>query len=142
MLTIFRLLFSSLRSSLRSHAALQAEILALQHQLLVLQRSKQMESHLSQVGVSIFPLRLAGDSWQEIAQELGTSVTADQIVPEAGASLYQILQILSLTLFEKTPILCALQAIHPDANSSEKRQPTHSLRLLTGQQWSAINSRY
>ena len=27
------------------------------------------------------------------------------------ASLYQILQILSLTLFEKTPILCALQAI-------------------------------
>ena len=26
-------------------------------------------------------------------------------------SLYQILQILSLTLFEKTPILCALQAI-------------------------------
>jgi Domain of unknown function (DUF4372)/Transposase DDE domain len=35
------------------------------------------------------------------------------------ASLYQILQILSLTLFEKTPILCALQAIDPDANSAE-----------------------
>jgi IS4 transposase len=32
------------------------------------------------------------------------------------ASLYQILQVLSLTLFEKTPILCALQAIEPDAN--------------------------
>jgi hypothetical protein len=32
------------------------------------------------------------------------------------ASLYQILQILSLTLFEKTPILCALQAIDADAN--------------------------
>jgi hypothetical protein len=32
------------------------------------------------------------------------------------ASLYQILQILSLTLFEKTPILCALQAIDEDAN--------------------------
>ena len=32
------------------------------------------------------------------------------------ASLYQILQILSLTLFEKTPILCALQAIDQDAN--------------------------
>jgi hypothetical protein len=35
------------------------------------------------------------------------------------ASLYQILQILSLTLFEKTPILCALQAIDQDANSVE-----------------------
>jgi putative transposase len=41
MLTILRLLFSSLRSSLRSRAALQAEILALRHQLLVLQRSAQ-----------------------------------------------------------------------------------------------------
>jgi hypothetical protein len=35
------------------------------------------------------------------------------------ASLYQILQTLSLTLFEKTPILCALQAIDPDANFAE-----------------------
>jgi hypothetical protein len=35
------------------------------------------------------------------------------------ASLYQILQILSLTLFEKTPILCALQAIDQDANFGE-----------------------
>src|SRR5271166_3483728 len=32
------------------------------------------------------------------------------------ASLYQILQILSLTLFEKTPILYALQGIEEDAN--------------------------
>jgi len=35
------------------------------------------------------------------------------------ASLYQILQILSLTLFEKTPISCALQAIDDDANFPE-----------------------
>src|SRR5260370_30828615 len=41
MLTILRLLFSSLRSSLRSSAYLQAEILALRHQLIVLQRSTQ-----------------------------------------------------------------------------------------------------
>src|SRR5450830_185857 len=34
-------------------------------------------------------------------------------------SLYQILQILSLTLFEKTPILCALQTIDQDANFAE-----------------------
>ena len=34
-------------------------------------------------------------------------------------SLYQILQILSVTLFEKTPILCALQAIDEDANFVE-----------------------
>jgi uncharacterized protein DUF4372/DDE family transposase len=35
------------------------------------------------------------------------------------SSLYQILQILSLTLFEKTPILCALQTIDPGANFAE-----------------------
>jgi transposase len=35
------------------------------------------------------------------------------------ASLYQILQILSVTLFEKTPILCALQTIDPDAYFAE-----------------------
>ena len=32
------------------------------------------------------------------------------------ATMYHMLQILSLTLFEKTPILCALQAIDADAN--------------------------
>ena len=41
MLTLCRLLFSSLQSLVRSRAALQAEILALRHQLLVLQRSTQ-----------------------------------------------------------------------------------------------------
>ena len=38
---------------------------------------------------------------------------------ELDASLYQILQILSVSLFEKTPILCALQAIDEDANFAE-----------------------
>ena len=35
------------------------------------------------------------------------------------ASLYQILQILSLTLFEKAPILCALQSVDLDSNFTE-----------------------
>jgi hypothetical protein len=35
------------------------------------------------------------------------------------ASLYQTLQILSVTLFEKTPILWALQAINVEANFAE-----------------------
>lgn len=35
------------------------------------------------------------------------------------ASLYQILQILSITLFEKTPILSAPQAIDPDTNFTD-----------------------
>ena len=35
------------------------------------------------------------------------------------ASLYQVLQILSLTLFEKTPILCALQSVDLDSNFTE-----------------------
>jgi hypothetical protein len=36
-----------------------------------------------------------------------------------AASLYQTLQILSVTLFEKTPILCALQAPDADAEFAE-----------------------
>ena len=36
-----------------------------------------------------------------------------------AASLYQALQILSVTLFEKTPILCALQAPDADAEFAE-----------------------
>jgi hypothetical protein len=50
------------------------------------------------------------------------------------ASLYQILQILSLTLFEKTPILCALQAIDQDANSPQNANQLILFDLLTGQQ--------
>ena len=38
---------------------------------------------------------------------------------ELDVSLYQILQILSVSLFEKTPILCALQATDEDANFAE-----------------------
>ena len=38
---------------------------------------------------------------------------------ELEASLYQILQILSLTLFEKTPISCALQATDEHANFAD-----------------------
>jgi hypothetical protein len=38
---------------------------------------------------------------------------------ELDASLYQILQILSVSLFENTPILCALQAIDEDANFAD-----------------------
>jgi hypothetical protein len=36
-----------------------------------------------------------------------------------AASLYQTLQILSVTLFEKTPILCALQVLDADAEFTE-----------------------
>jgi hypothetical protein len=35
---------------------------------------------------------------------------------ELDASLYQLLQILSVSLFEKTPVLCAPQAIGGDTN--------------------------
>jgi hypothetical protein len=36
-----------------------------------------------------------------------------------AASLYQALQILSVTLFEKTPLLCGLQALEADAELTE-----------------------
>jgi len=45
----------------------------------------------------------------------------------AEASLYQILQVLSLTLFEKTPILRALQQINSQDNLS---LPANQLNLF------------
>ena len=50
------------------------------------------------------------------------------------ASLYQILQIFSVTLFEKTPILQAFRDIDSQDDYHGLRQPTDSVRLLTGQQ--------
>jgi len=49
------------------------------------------------------------------------------------ASLYQILQILSITLFEKTPILQAFQAFESQKRFARLRQPIESIRLLAGQ---------
>ena len=45
--------------------------------------------------------------------------TGRESLLELDASLYRILQILSVSLFEKTPILCALQAIDGDAKFAE-----------------------
>ena len=46
---------------------------------------------------------------------------------ELDASLYQILQILSLTLFEKTPIL---QALQETASQEESLSPGNQLILF------------
>jgi hypothetical protein len=50
MFAIIFSLFHSIRQGLRARTALYAEILALRHQLLVLQRSKR--SHKAQLGVA------------------------------------------------------------------------------------------
>jgi hypothetical protein len=49
-------------------------------------------------------------------------------------SLCQILQVLSLTLFEKTAILCVLQAIKPGVNFAENVNQLILFDFLTGQQ--------
>jgi DDE family transposase len=49
-------------------------------------------------------------------------------------SLYQILQILSVTLFEKTPILQALQPSDSQENSTDSANQSDSVRLIAGQQ--------
>jgi hypothetical protein len=51
-----------------------------------------------------------------------------------SASLYQILQILSVTLFEKTPILRALQARDFDSDLVDIGNQFDSVQLLAGQQ--------
>jgi hypothetical protein len=48
-------------------------------------------------------------------------------------SLYQILQVLSVTLFEKTPILQAIQATRLPTGFTQLRQPIDSVRLIAGQ---------
>jgi hypothetical protein len=59
MLIIFWVLFSSLRNSLLSRAALQAEILALRHQLPVLQRSTPGRRPLSAGGSHLLGLAVS-----------------------------------------------------------------------------------
>jgi hypothetical protein len=49
------------------------------------------------------------------------------------ATLYQILQILSVTLFEKTPILRALQNSNSQSESARLFQPVDSVQLIAGQ---------
>jgi hypothetical protein len=49
--------------------------------------------------------------------------------------LYQILQISSFRLLEKTPHFKRPSGHRPGRHFRRKRQPTDSLRLLTGQQW-------
>jgi len=61
------------------------------------------------------------------------AIIAQRLGLEAG--LYQILQIPSFRLFEKTPHFKRPSAIDQDATFVEKRHPTDSLRLLVGQQW-------
>jgi Domain of unknown function (DUF4372)/Transposase DDE domain len=55
--------------------------------------------------------------WIAVSVYVLVAIIRKQLGLEAG--LYQILQILSLTLFEKTPILCTLQAINQDATLAQ-----------------------
>jgi hypothetical protein len=50
-------------------------------------------------------------------------------------SLYQILQILSVTRFEKTPILQALQPSGLPRQFARLFQSVESVHLIAGQQW-------
>ena len=52
---------------------------------------------------------------------VGMTEAAEAQGERKETSLYQILQILSLTLFEKTPILRALQTFDLDDDSAENR---------------------
>jgi hypothetical protein len=51
---------------------------------------------------------------------------------ELEMSLYQILQILSVTLFEKTPILQVLQPPDSQRRLTQFSQPTDSVRVIAG----------
>jgi len=80
MLTLFWLFFYSLRSSLRTRAALQAEILTLRHQFLVLQRSAHGHRLRLQPADRIFV---------GLAVALVDSLAASLADPQAGSVLCQ-----------------------------------------------------
>jgi hypothetical protein len=68
----------------------------------------------------------SGTSENAVKTQIWIAVSIDVLVAIVrkrlglAASLYQTLQILSVPLFEKTPILCALQAPDAEAEFSEK----------------------
>ena len=70
-------------------------------------------------------LRINGTSENAVKTQIWIAVSVYVLVAiirkrlGLEASLYQMLQILSVTLFEKTPISCALQAIDVEANFAE-----------------------
>ena len=68
--------------------------------------------------------------WIAVAVYLLVAIVKKKL--ELHGSLYTLLQVLSVTLFEKMPISQALQ--QRDYRNSRRSQATDSVRLLTGQQ--------
>src|SRR5207248_2686004 len=74
-----------------------------------------------------------GTSENSVKTQIWIAVSAYVLVAivrkrlQLDASLYQILPILSLTLFEKTPILQALQASDSQRRTTRSRQPVDSV---------------
>jgi len=52
-----------------------------------------------------------------------------------SANLYEILQILSLTMFERTPLRSATSALRSPAHVIGRHQPVESLRITLGHDW-------
>jgi len=57
---------------------------------------------------------------------------------QLDASLYTCLQILSVSVFEKTEVSCALQPDPSRIDMPDVANPVEFVRLLTGQQWMPV----
>ena len=75
--------------------------------------------------------------WRAIATYALIAIVKKKL--KLDASLYTCLQILSVSIFEKTEISCALQPYPYPNNPSAFSIPTESIRHLTGQQWDFYN---
>jgi len=63
--------------------------------------------------------------WSAVATYVIIAIVKKRL--SLSASLYTLLQILSVSIFDKMPILCALQ---PDPNRSIPEQPDNQLNLF------------
>ncbi len=79
--------------------------------------------------------------WGDLAQCVWIAVSVHVLVAivkkrlNLDASLYTLLQILSLTLFEKMPLAASLSGHQLQFRQHQYQQPIESIRVLTGQQW-------
>ena len=76
------------------------------------------------------PNALKTQIWIAISVYLLVAIAKKRL--NVNASLYRILQVVSVTVFEKTPLLQALSGLDYQDSDSENSKPTESIRLTLG----------
>ena len=161
MSAIIFLLFSSIWESIRSRAALQAEIFALRHQLLVLQRTargrKLTDSFQSQSSLAIEEASAAFDlpEWSflvgtplllwslvdpfvaRLYPDPPSSELNRAITPDGRDSAVSVLRLFLLDCQSHGPLNALLPSLLEDVNAQDANENVANLRYLLGGQVAA-----